>query len=87
MFVPLVGFLFTHDSESASRYAYYNKLERHRRFRAYRQLTAATTSFDEHDEEDEDENEEEQEANTGRNELHETAAMQRWVIEQLAIEN
>lgn len=39
MFVPLVGYLFTCDQESCTRYRYYNNLERNRRFKIYKQLT------------------------------------------------
>ena len=64
MFVPVVGYLFTCDKESTTRYCYYNKIERSRRVKAYRQLVANKHSNrhgedSEEEEEDEEENEDE----------------------------
>lgn len=39
MFVPLVGYLFTCDHESSTRYCYYNGLEKKRKNTIYKQLT------------------------------------------------
>jgi len=55
MFVPLVGYLFTYDKESAQRYSYYNKLERCRRVRIYRELTCEYMEEDDDEEDEEDE--------------------------------
>ena len=38
MFVPFVGYLFTLDSGSSTRYNYYNNLERYRAIKSYRQI-------------------------------------------------
>lgn len=78
MFVPFVGFLFTHDKGSASRYAYYNKLERNRRFRSYRALTSGTSFVGEcDDDEDEDETDDETGNEKNRMDFHETGAISR----------
>ena len=61
MFVPVVGYLFTCDKESTTRYCYYNNIERSRRIKAYRQLVAnkhGRHNEDSEEDEDEDENEE-----------------------------
>lgn len=39
MFVPYVGYLFTCDHDSCTRYCYYNGLEKRRRVKIYKQLT------------------------------------------------
>lgn len=58
MFVPFVGYLFTHDKKSATRYSYYNKLERTRCVRVFRELIS-NAPYEFYDEDDEDEEEEE----------------------------
>ena len=58
MFVPYVGYLYTWDKDSSTRYVYYNNLERSRRIKSYRQIIKSKKLFktdDEEDEEDEDE--------------------------------
>ena len=59
MFVPFVGYLYTWDKDSTTRYVYYNNLERTRRIKAYRQLIKRPHSI--YDEEDDDDEEDEEE--------------------------
>jgi hypothetical protein len=40
MFVPFVGYLFTCDQSSSTRYGYYNNLERASRIKAYKQIVS-----------------------------------------------
>lgn len=55
MFVPFVGFLFTHDKGSSNRYAYYNKLELSRRYKMFCELTSSMMYYDENDDDDDEE--------------------------------
>lgn len=41
MFVPFVGYLFTCDQGSCTRYCYYNGLEKRRKMKLYKQLTSS----------------------------------------------
>lgn len=56
MFVPFVGYLFSCDLDSSTRYFYYNNLEKNRRNKIYKQLTnELDTEDDENTTEEEDE--------------------------------
>ncbi|RNA41186.1 hypothetical protein BpHYR1_036769 [Brachionus plicatilis] len=59
MFVPFVGHLFSCDTDSSTRYIYYNNLEKSRLSKMYKQLTGQLY-------EDEEENGEEDEAKFGK---------------------
>ena len=55
MFVPYVGYLFTCDKESSTRYCYYNNLEKNRKIRTYKQLTSTKVKPEEFEDDDEEE--------------------------------
>lgn len=54
MFVPLVGYLFSCDTDSSTRYMYYNNLEKNRLSKMYKLLTGEFCEYDEENTEEDE---------------------------------
>ncbi|CAF0867022.1 unnamed protein product [Brachionus calyciflorus] len=69
MFVPLVGYLFSCDTDSSTRYFYYNNLEKNRISKIYKQLTNEVTDENESEENTEGEEDEKTFENSKKNDI------------------